>query len=220
MTINLITFASLLHKQASALNSHEVILNELEKYFTVRFVNYEDIDKLSSDDFKIIFIATGGVEKLVIQHFESLPRPAILLADGMQNSLAAALEISSWLRNRGMKSEILHGELPSIIKRIQILYNNFQAQRSLYGMRIGVIGTPSSWLVASNVGGCFLRCRRFAGTGLPGGNSGRHAKSNASLPGCEKNMQRRKAECSHFKLFQDNRADRHYRLSGIGYAER
>ena len=151
MTINLITFASLLHKQASALNSHEVILNELEKYFTVRFVNYEDIDKLSSDDFKIIFIATGGVEKLVIQHFESLPRPAILLADGMQNSLAAALEISSWLRNRGMKSEILHGELPSIIKRIQILYNNFQAQRSLYGMRIGVIGTPSSWLVASNV---------------------------------------------------------------------
>ena len=69
----------------------------------------------------------------------------------MQNSLAAALEISSWLRNRGMKSEILHGELPSIIKRIQILYNNFQAQRSLYGMRIGVIGTPSSWLVASNV---------------------------------------------------------------------
>lgn len=116
MTINLITFASLLHKQASALNSHEVILNELEKYFTVRFVNYEDIDKLSNDDFKIIFIATGGVERLVIQHFESLPRPAILLADGMQNSLAAALEISSWLRNRGMKSEILHGELPSIIK--------------------------------------------------------------------------------------------------------
>lgn len=151
MTINLITFASLLHKQASALNSHEAILNELEKYFTVRFVNYEDIDKLGSDDFKIIFIATGGVERLVIQHFESLPRPAIFLADGMQNSLAAALEISSWLRNRGMKSEILHGEFPSIIKRIQILYNNFQAQRSLYGMRIGVIGTPSSWLVASNV---------------------------------------------------------------------
>ena len=25
------------------------------------------------------------------------------------------------------------------------------AQRGLYGMRIGVIGTPSSWLIASNV---------------------------------------------------------------------
>lgn len=151
MTIHLITFASLLHKQLSVTSSHEAILNELEKYFTVRFVDYEDIDKLSSEDFKIIFIATGGVERLVIQHFESLPRPAIILADGMQNSLAAALEVSSWLRNRGMKSEILHGELPSIIQRIHILYNNFRAQRSLYGLRIGVIGAPSSWLVASNV---------------------------------------------------------------------
>ena len=86
------------------------------------------MDKLGSDDFKIIFIATGGVERLVIQHFERLPRPAILLADGMQNSLAAALEISTWLRGRGMKSEILHGELPSIIQRVHILYNNFRAQ--------------------------------------------------------------------------------------------
>lgn len=151
MTIHLITFASLLHKQVSFRSSHEAILNELEKYFTVNFVDYQDIEKLGSDDFKILFIATGGVERLVIQHFELLPRPVIMLADGMQNSLASALEISSWLRSRGSKSEILHGELPGIIQRIRILYNNFRAQRSLYGRRIGVFGAPSSWLVASNV---------------------------------------------------------------------
>ena len=151
MVINLITFASLLHKQASVRSSHEIILNELEKYFTVNFIDYQDINKLSPDDFSILFIATGGVERLVIQHFEALPRPAIILADGMQNSLAAALEISSWLRSRGMKSEILHGELSEIIKRIFVLHSNFMAQRGLYGMRIGVIGTPSSWLIASNV---------------------------------------------------------------------
>ncbi|SHE98529.1 L-fucose isomerase [Bacteroides faecichinchillae] len=151
MTIHLISFASLLHKQTSLRSSHEAVLSELEKYYTVKFIDYQDMDKLSSNDFKIIFIATGGVERLVIQHFERLPRPAILLADGMQNSLAAALEISSWLRGRGMKSEILHGELPAIILRIHILYNNFQAQRSLFGKRIGVIGTPSPWLIASNV---------------------------------------------------------------------
>lgn len=151
MIINLITFASLLHKQASVRNSHEVILTELEKYFTVNFIDYRDINKLTPNDFSILFIATGGVERLVIQHFESLPRPAILLADGMQNSLAAALEISSWLRGRGMKSEILHGELSEIIKRIFVLHGNFKAQRSLVGMRVGVMGTPSSWLIASNV---------------------------------------------------------------------
>ena len=114
MVINLITFASLLHKQASVRSSHEIILNELEKYFTVNFIDYQDINKLSPDDFSILFIATGGVERLVIQHFEALPRPAIILADGMQNSLAAALEISSWLRSRGMKSETCMANCPKL----------------------------------------------------------------------------------------------------------
>lgn len=151
MTIHLITFASLLHKQTSVRGSHEAILSELEKYFTVRFVDHKDIDKLGSNDFKIIFIATGGVERLVIQHFESLPRPVVLLADGMQNSLASALEISSWLRTRGTRSEILHGEFSTIIQRIHILHSNFQAQRALAGQRIGVFGVPSPWLIASSV---------------------------------------------------------------------
>lgn len=151
MTIYLISFASLLHKQATVHSSHEAILSELEKYYTVKLIDYPNMHKLSSDDFKIVFIATGGVEKMVIQHFESLPRPAILLADGMHNSLAAALEISTWLRGHGMKSEILHGELPAIILRIQTLYDNFRAQRSLFGKRIGVFGVSSPWLVASNV---------------------------------------------------------------------
>lgn len=73
MTIHLISFASILHKQVSLRSSHEAILSEIEKYYTVKFVDYQDMDKLSSDDFKIIFIATGGVERLVIQHFENLP---------------------------------------------------------------------------------------------------------------------------------------------------
>lgn len=151
MTVNLITFSSILHKQTSIRSSHKEILSELEKYFTIRLIDYLNINQLSKDEFSIIFIASGGVEKLVVQCFESLPRPTIILADGMQNSLAAALEISSWLRNRGMKNETLHGDFTNIVQRIQVLYANFKAQRSLEGLRIGVIGTPSSWLIASNV---------------------------------------------------------------------
>lgn len=151
MKIHLISFKSPLQPELSLHDSHEAILNELKKHYTVRFVDYRHTDRLSDDDFKIIFIATGGVEKLVMQQFEHLPRPAILLADGMQNSLAAALEISAWLRMRGMRSEILHGAPTSVIERIHALYNNFWAQRSLSGKRIGVIGSPSPWLIASNV---------------------------------------------------------------------
>ena len=35
MTINLITFASILHKQVTIRSSHEAVLSELEKYFTL-----------------------------------------------------------------------------------------------------------------------------------------------------------------------------------------
>lgn len=128
-----------------------MLLAEMEKYFTLHLVDYHEMDTLKPDDFCLIFIATGGVEQLIIQHFEHLPRPTLLLADGMQNSLAAALEVSAWLRVRGMKCEILHGEATEIIKRIFVVYANFKAQRHLTGARIGVIGTPAPWLIASKV---------------------------------------------------------------------
>lgn len=151
MIINLLTFASNIQKNTAVRSSHELVLTELELFSTINFIDQNEIDTLTADDFCIVFIATGGVEKQVMQCFESLPRPTIILADGMQNSLAAAMEVSSWLRTRGMKSEILHGEPLAIAARIKILYNTFKAQRAINGMRIGVIGTPSPWLIASNV---------------------------------------------------------------------
>ncbi|MGN0310981.1 MAG: fucose isomerase [Bacteroides sp.] len=158
MTIHLITFASALLKQQSVLSSHEVILNELEKYFTVRIIDPDHIRLLMPSDFAIVFIASGGVERMVISRFEQLPRPTVILADGMQNSLASALEVHSWLRNRGMQSEILHGNLTGIIKRLLVLHQNFKAANALRGTRIGVIGTPSPWLIAS--GADYLLAKR------------------------------------------------------------
>lgn len=158
MTIHLITFASALLKQQSVLSSHEVVLNELEKYFTVRIVDPDHIRLLMPSDFAIVFIASGGVERTVISRFEQLPRPTVILADGMQNSLAAALEVHSWLRNRGMQSEILHGNLRGIIKRLLVLHQNFKAANALRGTRIGVIGTPSPWLISS--GADYLLAKR------------------------------------------------------------
>ncbi|NDV59604.1 fucose isomerase [Bacteroides sp. 519] len=151
MIINLITFSSILNNNDDVTAGHETILNELKKHYSVNLVNYKDIDKLSKDDFSLVFIATGGVERKVMKCFESLPKPVVLLADGNKNSLAAALETSAWFRSRGMKSEILHGDPETVLKRIDLLVNSFLAQRALEGTRIGVIGAPSSWLIASNV---------------------------------------------------------------------
>ncbi len=151
MTINLIMFASVLSKRTSVINTHEALLSELEKYFTINIINYQDISSLSDNDFRLLLIATGGVEQLVVQHIESLTHPISLLTDGLSNSLAASLEISAWFRSKGLRCEILHGDFKKIIQRIQYLYNNFKAMRSIHGQRVGIMGKPSSWLISSGV---------------------------------------------------------------------
>lgn len=159
MVIHLITFSAIQNRQGEPRQGHEVILSELERYFTLHFIEPEDIGRLGPDDFSLIFLATGGVERLVAQHFEALPRPIFLLADGMQNSLAAALEISAWMRARGVKNEILHGRPADMVRRVFTLHNNHLAQRRLAGARIGVVGTPAPWLIASHVDGLLAKRR-------------------------------------------------------------
>ena len=149
--IHLITFSSVLQKQISIYKMHETMLSELEKFFTIEIVDFKELYTLAEDDFKLVFIATGGTEKYFVRNFEFLPQPVILLTNGMQNSLSASLEISYWLQCKGLKSEILHGDIKTIVHRIQIHYNNFEAQKAIRGKRIGVIGTPCSWLIASSV---------------------------------------------------------------------
>jgi len=150
MQINFITFSSLLHKTDIVL-SHKEIIDELNKFFTLKFYKPNEIDKLTDKDFTVVFIGTGGVEHLVISQFEKLPRPLIILADNYENSLPAALEISSWVRHQGVKCELLYGKKETVVQRLQIMADCFMAQHALFGLKIGVIGTPSPWLVSSGV---------------------------------------------------------------------
>ena len=98
-------------------------------------------------------IATGGVENLFkriwsveTQGFASL-QTVTLIADGRNNSLAAALEILTYLGNNGMEGRIVHGTNDEIIQTLHAT--------SLQG-RIGLFGQPSDWLIASSVDRDFL----------------------------------------------------------------
>ena len=109
-------------------------------------------------------IATGGVENL-FKHIwsaidvETLCSPkcsktVTMIADGRNNSLAAALEILTYLGNNGAEGRIVHGTNEEIISAI---VETFQ-KTSLRG-RIGLFGQPSDWLIASSVDRDFLRQR-------------------------------------------------------------
>ena len=151
MNLYLITFNSGVYKEKQVYENHKELLSELEKHFNIHLIYYKDADSIPANAYKMAFIGSGGVEGSVIRNFSILPYPITLLADGVSNSLAASLEIAAWVRSKDMKVNIIHGDPKTMAEQVIIHHQAFAAKRSLKGKRIGVIGTPSSWLVASHV---------------------------------------------------------------------
>jgi L-fucose isomerase-like protein len=108
-----------------------------------------------------VMIATGGVENLFKRLWTAIdiemmcapsrPRTVTMIADGRNNSLAAALEILTYLGNNGMEGRIVHGTNEEIISTLIETHG----RASLQG-RIGLFGQPSDWLIASGVERGFL----------------------------------------------------------------
>jgi L-fucose isomerase-like protein len=101
-------------------------------------------------DLQVVFVASGGSEQKFRQIYPSLARPVILLADGKHNSLPAALEIAAWVRQQSGQAEIVLGGCRTISTRLHELAR-FQRVRNILAGRIGIIGEPSDWLIASAV---------------------------------------------------------------------
>jgi L-fucose isomerase-like protein len=82
---------------------------------------------------------------------EQLSQPIRLLTMGERNSLAASLEILTYLQAHDLQGEIIHGELDYIAERLTKLQKISECRRKLDGAVLGVIGNPSDWLIASQV---------------------------------------------------------------------
>ena len=132
--LNLITFASELNKQGSIRASHQELFTTLEKEYMVNIIDPKQLDTLQTDDLQLVFISSGGVEFSFKSHYEQLPKPLFLLTDGLQNSLAASLEINTWARQQGTPCHIIHGNSETILKEIddyQKLYH-YKKQLQVY----------------------------------------------------------------------------------------
>ena len=95
-----------------------------------------------------VMIATGGVENQFKALFSG-NGPVTLIADGRNNSLAAALEILTWLGGQGIEGRILHGSNDEIMDCFGQRPRNDASPLSK--KRIGIFGQPSDWLIASGV---------------------------------------------------------------------
>ncbi len=148
MEIGLITIVSALHDLTSIENSHYELINGLKKNYSVRFITPSEAKYV---DIPMVFVASGGTEEVFRNIYDELPKPIVLLTDGLHNSLAASMEIQAWVKAIGGTSEILHGSLEYISNSIESLYKISSAIEKLKKSTIGLIGFPSPWLIASDV---------------------------------------------------------------------
>ena len=148
--IKIYTVTSPLHDEQSVAAVTKQFLDGLSIDYELKggdFVDYGD------DGLHLIYVRTGGTEgvfrRLLPHLIPQSHHPFYLLTSGKSNSLAASMEILSYLRQQGLSGEIIHGSPAYVSHRIRLLAKVEEVRTALYGNRLGVVGDPSDWLISS-----------------------------------------------------------------------
>ncbi len=147
--VSIYTLTSQLHDEQTVAASTREFLNSLD-------INHdlyqEDFSTYGQAPLSLIYVRTGGTEgifKTLLPQIGQTRQPILLLTSGTSNSLAASMEILSYLQQHHLHGEILHGTPQYIHQRISELERVAVARRKLHGTRLGIIGKPSDWLISS-----------------------------------------------------------------------
>ena len=159
MKLNLITFASSLATRESIFTDHHELLDAISEKYDVKYIFPEDLDNQPVEGATMVLVGSGGVEEMVKANIDRLPPYVVLIADGLKNSLAASLEILSWMRQNDRHGRVLHGPVSFIMQGIDDFAIAHETIAKLQGKRVGVIGKPSGWLIASSVDYAAMRER-------------------------------------------------------------
>ncbi len=147
------TITSGLHDESEVSRLSDQFLSGIfpDGNFEFRGSSFQDFGTHTLD---LIYVRTGGAEGIFKSLLPEMLSRGIsryyLLTSGKSNSLAASLEILSYLGQQGLKGEVLHGSPEYLRSRINALERVAIARQKLQGARIGVIGEPSDWLISSH----------------------------------------------------------------------
>lgn len=109
---------------------------------------------------QVVAVLTGGTESqfvhLVEEGLIDLHKPVYLMVSGHSNSLAASLEILSFIRqHKGVGKVMMNAQdtdIPEIAETAHLIVTPAEAViKSNQKMRLGVVGMPSDWLISSGV---------------------------------------------------------------------
>jgi len=122
-------------------------------------VKIAEVEQPTPERLTAMLILTGGVEREALKTVSHLPSPVLLIAHPTHNSLPAALEILARIRQDGGEGRILFGPPEEIAAGLREEMTLAEAWEELRFSRIGLIGEPSDWLVASGVDHAFVKGR-------------------------------------------------------------
>jgi L-fucose isomerase-like protein len=105
----------------------------------------------------VFLVATGGTERAVLDTIalrreEVGDEPVILVAHRAHNSLPAALETLAAIQQTDGRGRIVFvtGDAPSDTVALDEAVGDVEAMLRMRSTRLGIVGGPSSWLVASS----------------------------------------------------------------------
>lgn len=147
MQLKVYSVRSLVNQDLDALT--EQFLGSLKPYLDADIV-LSDPAEIGSADPCVVYIASGGSEMQFLRMAGDIRVSRVyLLTSGTSNSLAASMEILSYIRGRGLTGEILHGTPEEVAGRLENIIRAAEAKKRLAGMYLGQVGAPSDWLIAS-----------------------------------------------------------------------
>jgi len=157
MEIAVYTLTSELHNKEFIESQTRVFLGALGLEFDYCGDDFSDYGTHLLD---LIYVRTGGTEGLFKRLLPQLQKAQghniYLLASDKSNSLPAAMEILSYLIQKGLKGEILHGAPTLVADKIRRIARETLVQSRFSNCRLGLIGDPSDWLIASQPDEIFM----------------------------------------------------------------
>jgi L-fucose isomerase-like protein len=143
------------------IKTEEALLNIAGKYFEA-LKNIGGIrvseEELNSSFPVFYFIVTGGTERQlldlkILREAKIKKEPVFIIAHPTQNSLPASLEALARFQQDGIHGEIFYlkniDDEKGLIQIVDTV-SNLEVRQSLAESRIGLVGDPSDWLVASS----------------------------------------------------------------------
>lgn len=146
MKIAVLPIVSRLHDDIRINEDTNKLLSEIQKIGSFKFV-LSNTSNFYDEALSLILVQSGGSEGYFLEMEKDLKEPYYLLTYGSNNSLAASMEILSYLKNKDKKAEILHGSAQYIANRLKEILS----QEIIKPVNLGVIGKPSDWLISSDV---------------------------------------------------------------------